>query len=124
MAHGESGPCRFTMLKDARDHRPPLEGSKPFEALDKEVSEKFCHEDPRETRRWSFPRCVAGKTQVGLWQRLFLHRDRIGNQQGREAWAGRVRDRGGHRAPLSRADRVQKCPGKFSQKESKSHPPA
>ena len=40
MVHSESGHHWFLLLEDTRDQRPPLECSKPFEALNKGVSEK------------------------------------------------------------------------------------
>lgn len=39
-AHSASGRCWFTLLKDGRGLRATVECSKPFEALNKGVSEK------------------------------------------------------------------------------------
>lgn len=49
MVHSESGHRWLLSLEDARDQRPPLECSKPFEALNKGVSEKVRSLGPEES---------------------------------------------------------------------------
>lgn len=111
---GASGHCWFASREDAGDQRPPSDGSKPFEALNKGASEKVQSLRPEGGRQMKPPgmgcRGAAGRVVAAI----FLHREPVGTTVGEEWGAGTERGGGENARPPQRRLGVSEMPREVS----------